>query len=81
MTNRQQGAMTALEETAQSLIAAAHAVGSASDYEQGRLMGYYEALSTLLNQCDVMGIAPTDLHLGADFSAEAVLAPLRNVAG
>jgi len=73
--NEPQGAMTALEETAQSLIAAAHAVGSASDYDQGRLMGYYEALSTLLNQCEVLGIAPADLHLGADFRAETMLAP------
>lgn len=65
--------MVALEEVAQSLKESAEAVTSGSDYDSGRLMGYYEALSTLLSQCAVMGIAPSDLHLGAEFKPESLL--------
>ena len=71
--SKQQDAMAVLEEVAQSLKDSAEAVSNGSDYEQGRLMGYYEALSTLLSQCDAMGIGADDLHLGKDFRPEALL--------
>ena len=71
--SKQQDALVILEEVAQSLKGSAEAVSDGSDYEQGRLMGYYEALSTLLSQCAVMGIAPADLHLGVEFKPESLL--------
>ena len=73
--SKQQDVLVILEETAQSLKASAELVSSDSSYEEGRLMGYYEALSTLLSQCAVFDIAPNDLHLGSDFRAESLLAP------
>jgi hypothetical protein len=72
--SKQQDALVVLEEVAQSLKDSAEAVSGGSDYEQGRLMGYYEALSTLLSQCEIAGIAPVDLHLGAEFKPESLLA-------
>ncbi len=71
--NKQQDMLVILEEVAQSLKDSAESVNGGSDYEQGRLMGYYEALSTLLSQCAVVGIAPADLHLGAEFKPESLL--------
>ena len=71
--SKQQDALAVLEEVAQSLKDSAESVSDGSDYEQGRLMGYYEALSTLLSQCDVMGISTDDLHLGKDFRPESLL--------
>jgi hypothetical protein len=69
----QKDALVVLEEVAQSLKASAEAVEGGSDYDLGRLMGYYEALSTLLSQCAVAGIGPDALHLDAEFRPEAVL--------
>ncbi len=69
----QQDALVVLEEVAQSLKASADALSGGSDYDRGRLMGYYEALSTLLSQCAVAGIGPDALHLGAEFKPEAML--------
>ncbi len=73
--SKQQDALLVLEETAQSLRAAALAVDASSAYDEGRLMGYYEALSTLLSQCATLDITAADLHLGADFSPESLLRP------
>lgn len=73
--SKQQDAVLALEETAQSLKAAALAVEALCAYDEGRLMGYYEALSMLLSQCAVQDITPADLHLGADFRPESLLRP------
>ncbi|WP_295432354.1 hypothetical protein [uncultured Thiodictyon sp.] len=73
--SKQQDAMVILEETAQSLKASAEALNAASAYDEGRLMGYYEALSTLLSQCATQDITPADLHLGADFHPESLLTP------
>lgn len=71
--SKQQDAMVVLEEIAQSLKESAESIAGESDYDSGRLMGYYEALSTLLSQCSVMGIAPDDLRLGAGFKPESLL--------
>jgi hypothetical protein len=65
--------MVVLEEVAQSLKASAEAAARDTDYDRGRLMGYYEAMSTLLSHCAVAGIGPDALHLAADFRPEAVL--------
>jgi hypothetical protein len=70
---KQQDVLTVLEETAQALKASAEAVNGSTEYDNGRLLGYYEALSTLLSQCAVMGITPADLHLGEDFFPESLL--------
>jgi hypothetical protein len=69
----QQDALTILEEVAHSLKASAEAASGDTDYDRGRLMGYYEALSTLLSQCAAAGIGPGDLHLRADFRPETLL--------
>lgn len=73
--SKQQDALLVLEETAQSLKDAAMALNASSVYDEGRLMGYYEALSTLLSQCAMLDITPADLHLGADFRPESLLRP------
>jgi len=73
--SKQQDALLVLEETAQSLKDAAMALNASSAYDEGRLMGYYEALSTLLSQCAMLDITPADLHLGADFRPESLLWP------
>ena len=47
--SKQQDALLALEETAQSLKDAALALDASSAYDEGRLMGYYEALRGAIN--------------------------------
>ena len=65
-----------LEEVAQSLKESAEetqAQASGDAFEDGRLTGYYEALSTLVSQCEIAGISTTDLGLGEQFSVESIL--------
>ncbi len=65
-----------LEEVAQSLKESAEetqAQAGGDAFADGRLMGYYEALSTLVSQCEVAGISTADLGLGDRFSAESIL--------
>jgi len=69
----QKDVLVILEETAQALKASAEAVNGTTEYDNERLLGYYEALSTLLSQCAVMGITPADLHLGHGFQPESLL--------
>jgi hypothetical protein len=71
--SKQIDALIVLEEVAQSLKESAQALSGGSDYDNGRLMGYYEALSTLLSQCDVAGISLEELHLDAGFRPESLL--------
>ena len=40
---KQQDVLTVLEETAQALKASAEAVGGTTEYDNERLLGYYEA--------------------------------------
>ncbi len=67
-------AMATLEEVAVSLKESAEAVNCDSPFEEGRLMGYYEALSTLLSQCLAVGIEPAEIGL-AKFKPEDLLRP------
>jgi hypothetical protein len=41
-------------------------------YDEGRLTGYYEALSTLMSQCAAMGIDTAEIGL-AGFRPESIL--------
>lgn len=61
-----------LELTAEALREQAQTVTSGSPYDQGRLMGYYEALAEIMNQAQVVGIDLTDIGL-EDFRPESLL--------
>ncbi len=56
-------ALVALEEVALSLKESAEQVKPNSPFDEGRLAGYYEALSTLLSQCQAFGIEPGEIGL------------------
>lgn len=62
-------ALTVLEEVAASLRESAEQIEVKTDFDHGRLLGYYEALSTLSSQCAVAGIALEEVGL-AGFSPE-----------
>lgn len=75
MANRDD-VIAVLEELVQSLKASAEemqAQAGGDAFVDGRLMGYYEALSTLVSQCEVAGILTADLGLGDRFSVESIL--------
>lgn len=65
-------AMVVLEETAVSLRESAESIHPQSSFEEGRLLGYYEALSTIMNQCNIIGIEKNEIGL-IDFNPEALL--------
>ncbi|CAK0762424.1 conserved hypothetical protein [Gammaproteobacteria bacterium] len=65
-------AMVVLEETAASLRESAESIHLRSSFEEGRLLGYYEALSTIISQCDILGITKNDIGL-TDFTPESLL--------
>lgn len=65
-------ALVVLEEVAVSLKESAEQVQRGDAFEEGRLLGYYEALSTLLSQCAVADITPEDIGL-AGFTPENLL--------
>lgn len=67
-------ALVALEETASSLKESAEQISVTSSFDEGRLMGYYEALSTLLSQCRAFGIEPGEIGM-AGFNPEVLLKP------
>ena len=67
--SKQTDALTVLEEVAVSLKESAEQIEAKTDFDKGRLLGYYEALSTLSSQCSVAGIALGEVGL-ADFSPE-----------
>lgn len=56
-------ALVVLEEVAMSLKESAEQIEQSDQFEEGRLLGYYEALSTLLSQCKVAGIDPDEIGL------------------
>lgn len=77
--NKQDDALVILEEVAVSLKESAEQVESNTDYDKGRLAGYYEALSTLLSQCAMAGISQEDIGLEG-FSAESLLSVSKKAA-
>jgi len=77
--NKQDDALIVLEEVAVSLKDSAEQVDSNTDYDKGRLAGYYEALSTLLSQCAMAGIAKEDIGL-TGFTAESLLSGSKKAA-
>ncbi|TAN50610.1 MAG: hypothetical protein EPN21_08595 [Methylococcaceae bacterium] len=70
--SRNLDALVVLEEVAVSLKESAEQVDSVSAFDEGRLAGYYEALSTLLSQCRIAGIDPGEIGL-AGFNPESLL--------
>lgn len=65
-------ALVVLEEVANSLKESAEQINSPSEFDSGRRMAYYEAISTLLSQCAVAGISPSDIGLDG-FVPESIL--------
>lgn len=70
--NKKTDALVVLEEMAVSLKESAEQVDPVSVFEESRLMGYYEALSTLLSQCRIAGMKPDEIGL-AGFGPESLL--------
>ena len=65
-------ALVVLEEVANSLKESAEQIESASEFDIGRKMAYYEAISTLLSQCEIAGKSPSDIGLDG-FVPESIL--------
>ncbi len=76
---KQNDAMVVLEEVALSLKESAEHVNVNSSFEEGRLVGYYEALSTLISQSNIAGIGLDDIGL-ADFNVESLLSKTQKAA-
>jgi hypothetical protein len=76
---KNENALVVLEEVAVSLREAAENSEVTSTFDEGRMMGYYEALSTLLSQCAVAGIAQKDIGMDG-FVAESILRPMKRAA-
>ncbi len=55
-----------LIESVASLIEKANEIKPSSPYDQGRAMAYFEILSAMKNEADLVGIAPKDIGL-SDF--------------
>jgi len=70
--SKQADALVVLEEVATSLKESAEQVDDESSFDEGRLMGYYEAISILLSQCSIASIEPADIGL-AEFKPEDLL--------
>ena len=70
MTN-QNDVLAILEELAASLKDSAEQIEVKTAYDEGRLAGYYEALSTLISQCDISGISKDEIGLDG-FSPESL---------
>jgi hypothetical protein len=60
--SKQTDALTVLEEVAVSLKESAEQIEAKTDFDNGRLLGYYEALSTLSSQCSVAGKMPDGMR-------------------
>jgi hypothetical protein len=65
-------ALAVLEEVAASLRESAETASVNSSFDEGRLIGYYEALSTLVSQCDIAGIGLSEIGLSG-FTPESIL--------
>jgi hypothetical protein len=65
-------AIVVLEEVAQYLKETAEGVDASTAYGEGRLIGYYEALSVIFSQCRVMGITGEDIGL-AGFDPDTLI--------
>lgn len=72
-------ALTVLEEVALALKDAALEIDGSSDFDRGRAVAYYEALSAILSQCAVAGIDAAEIGLGG-FAAESVLSTIKKAA-
>lgn len=72
-------ALIALEEIALSLRESAEQAEIKDSYDEGRLMGYYEALSTLMAQCQAVDIDLSEIGL-TDFKPESVLRSAKSAA-
>ena len=64
--------LVVLEEVAVSLKESAEQIKSASEFDSGRRIAYYESISTLLSQCKVAGITPAEIGLDG-FVPESIL--------
>ncbi len=65
-------AIVVIEEVAASLIDSANEIIGNSSFDEGRRVGYYEALSSIISQCEVMGVDLTKVGLKG-FSPESIL--------
>lgn len=76
---KQADALVVLEEVALSLRDSAEAISVGSEFDRGRLTGYYEALSSIVSQCDVAGIDLGEIGLSG-FVPESILAARKKAA-
>jgi len=76
---KQADALIVLEEVALSLRDSAEAISVESAFDEGRLTAYYEALSSIVSQCDVAGIDLGEIGL-AGFVPESILRAAKKAA-
>jgi hypothetical protein len=76
---KQADALVVLEEVALSLRDSAEAISVGSEFDRGRLAGYYEALSSIVSQCDVAGIDLDEIGLSG-FVPESILGTRKKAA-
>jgi hypothetical protein len=72
-------ALVVLEEVAASLKESAEQITTSSEFDTGRRMAYYEAISTLLAQCEVAGISQSEIGLDG-FIPESLLGDKKQAA-
>lgn len=48
--------------------------GEQATFDGGRALGYYEVLSTMLNQLEVFGLSPASLGVPRDFNPDRDIA-------
>lgn len=63
-----------LTMTAEALLERAREGTAQTPRDEGRLMGYYEALAEIVNQAQIVGIDLADIGL-RDFRPESLLKP------
>ncbi|MBS3953640.1 MAG: hypothetical protein KGZ88_11890 [Methylomicrobium sp.] len=72
--------LVVIEEITASLIDSAEQIESDSEFDNGRRIAYYEAVSTILSQCKIAGIDLESIGLKKDFSPEIILKKQRKAA-
>ena len=64
--------LIAIEQTIKALIDASASLAGDSQYDEGVRMGYFQAVSIMLNELETMGISRNEINLEG-FNPESML--------
>ena len=64
--------LIAIEQTIKALIEASASSSGANQYDEGVRMGYFQAVSIMLNELETMGISMDEINLDG-FNPESML--------